>query len=256
MMRWVSLAATAALIGGLAISAPAEAAGEHIVMPKQAWSFAGPFGTFDRAAAQRGFQVYNEVCSTCHELKHAYYRDLKGIGLSDEQIVAVAASKSINDIGDDGAPIERPGLASDHFRAPFANERAARAANNGAAPPDLSLITKAREGGADYLYALLTGYSAAPSTMKMSDGMNYNAYYPGHQIAMIAPLSDGRVTYDDGTPASVNQMAKDVVTFLAYISEPETEQRKAMGVKIVLFFLLMTGVTYAVKRKVWADVDH
>ena len=253
MMRWVSLAAAAALIGAVAVL-PAHA--EEASMPHQAWSFAGPFGTFDRAAAQRGFQVYNEVCSACHSMKLAYYRDLSGIGLSEEQITALAATKSVADIGDDGAPIERPAVPSDHFKSPFANELAARAANNGAAPPDLSLIVKARDGGADYLYALLTGYSAAPSTMKMGDGMNYNKYFPGNQIAMPAPLSEGRVEYGDGTPASVNQMAKDVVTFLAYVSEPETEMRKALGVKIVLFFLLMSCVTYAVKRKVWADVDH
>ena len=255
MMRWMSLAAAAALIGSLAV-APAVAQEHEISLPKQVWSFSGPFGTFDRAAAQRGFQVYNEVCSVCHELKHAFYRDLRGIGLSEEQITAIAASKSIADIGDDGAPIERPGLPSDHFKSPYANDLAARAAQNGALPPDLSMIVKARDGGVDYLYALLTSYSVAPAKMKMSDGMNYNRVYPGGQIAMVGPLSEGRVEYADGTPASVNQMAKDVATFLAYVAEPETEQRKAMGVKIVLFFLLMTGVTYAVKRKVWADVDH
>lgn len=256
MMRWVTFAAAAAALIGSLATAPARAEGEHVSLPKLAWSFAGPFGTFDRAAAQRGFQVYNEVCSACHQLRHAYYRDLTGIGLSAEQVAAIAASKSISDIGDDGAPIERPGLASDHFKSPYANDLAARAAQNGALPPDLSLMVKARDGGADYLYALLTGYSAAPATMKMGDGMNYNKYFEGSQIAMVPPLSEGRVTYADGTPSSVNQMAKDVVTFLAFISEPETEQRKALGVRIVLFFVLMTGITYAVKRKVWADVDH
>ncbi|MCX7381854.1 MAG: cytochrome c1 [Alphaproteobacteria bacterium] len=256
MMRWVTFAAAAAALIGSLATAPARAQGEHVALPKLAWSFAGPFGTFDRAAAQRGFQVYNEVCSACHQLRHAYYRDLTGIGLSAEQVAAIAASKSISDIGDDGAPIERPGLASDHFKSPYANDLAARAAQNGALPPDLSLMVKARDGGADYLYALLTGYSEAPAKMKMGDGMNYNKYFEGSQIAMVPPLSEGRVTYADGTPSSVNQMAKDVVTFLAFISEPETEQRKALGVRIVLFFVLMTGITYAVKRKVWADVDH
>jgi ubiquinol-cytochrome c reductase cytochrome c1 subunit len=254
MMRWVSLAAAAALVSTFAFAAPARA--EEMSLPHHKWSFSGPFGTFDRAAAQRGFQVYKEVCSACHSMKLAYYRDLTAIGLSEAQVAAVAASVTVPDIGDDGSAIERPGLPSDHFRSPFANERAARAANNGAAPPDLSLIIKAREGGADYLYALLTGFSTAPSSMKMGDGMNYNKYYSGNQIGMAAPLSEGRVTYADGTPASVNQMAEDVTTFLAFISEPETEMRKALGVKVVLFFLLMTGVTYAVKRKIWADVDH
>jgi len=255
-MRWVHLAAAAAVAGTLAI-APARAE-EHGMpsLPKQGWSFSGMFGTFDRAAAQRGFQVYREVCSACHSMKLAYFRDLRGIGLSEEQISAVAASVTIGDIGDDGAPIDRPGLPSDHFRSPFPNELAARAANNGAAPPDLSLIIKARDGGPDYVYALLTGYSNAPAGMKMGDGMNYNKYFAGNQIGMVPPLSEGRVTYTDGTPASVNQMARDVVTFLSYISEPETEQRKALGVRIVLFFAFMTCITYAVKRKIWADVEH
>ncbi len=254
MMRWVSLAAAAALVSTLAFASPVRA--EEASPPHHKWSFAGPFGTFDRAAAQRGYLVYKEVCSVCHSLKLAYYRDLSGIGLSEEQITGTAASVTVADIGDDGAPIERPALPSDHFRSPFANELVARAANNGASPPDLSVIIKARDGGADYLYALLTGFSDPPASMKIGDGMNYNKYFPGNQIAMVAPLSDGRVTYSDGTTASVNQMAEDVTTFLAYISEPETEMRKALGVKIVLFFLLMTGVTYAVKRKIWADVDH
>jgi ubiquinol-cytochrome c reductase cytochrome c1 subunit len=253
MMRWISLAAAAALIGTLAV-APARA--EDSDLPKQPWSFSGPFGTFDRAAAQRGFQVYKEVCSACHSLKQAYYRDLKGIGLSEEQIAAVAAGVTVPDTDDDGQPVDRPALPSDHFRSPFANEKAARAANNGAAPPDLSLITKAREGGADYVYAILTGYGDPPSDMKIGDGMNYNRYFPGNQIGMPAPLSDGRVTYTDGTTASLNQEAHDVVTFLAYISEPESEARKTLGVRIVLFLVFMSCVTYAVKRKVWANVDH
>ncbi len=256
MMRWVLFAAAASVIGALSAAPAFAAEAEMPKLPKENWSFHGPFGTFDRAAAQRGFQVYKEVCSACHGLKHAYYRNLTGIGLSEEAVKAVAASVTVPDIGDDGAPIDRPGLPSDRFKEPYANEKAARAAQNGAYPPDLSLIIKAREGEADYLYALLTGYSQPPASMKMGDGMNYNKYFHGNQIAMPPPLSEGRVTYTDGTPASVNQMAKDVTTFLAYIAEPETEQRKAMGVKIVLFFGIMTCLTYAVKRKVWADVDH
>ena len=256
MMRWVHVAAVAAMLGGLS-TAPARAEEAHMPpLPKQAWSFAGPFGTFDRASAQRGFQVYKEVCAVCHSVKHAYYRDLAGIGLSEAQIKAIAASVVIADIGDDGAPNERPGLPSDPFRSPYPNDRAARAVLNGASPPDLSLIVKAREGGADYLFALLTGYSEPPAAMKMSDGMSYNRHFPGHQIAMVPPIGEGRVTYGDGTPASTQQMARDVTTFLAFIAEPETEQRKAMGVKIVLFLVLMTCVTYAVKRKVWANVEH
>ena len=251
MMRWVPLAAAAALIGSLAI-APAQAQEASLV--HQNWSFDGPFGTYDKAAAQRGFQIYKEVCSACHSLKEAYYRDLAGIGLSAEQIKAVAKDVQVDDIGDDGQPMQRPALPSDHFHSPFPNTRAARAANNGAVPPDLSVITLARAGGADYVYAVLTGYSDPPAGMKMADGMNYNAAFPGNQIAMPEPLSDGRVTYADGTPATVRQEAHDVVTFLAYISEPEMEQRKALGVKIMLFLFVLTCVVYAVKRKIWADV--
>ena len=253
MMRILAIAAAAALLA-VAVPATTLAAGEDIKFPAQNWSFNGPFGTFDRASAQRGFQVYSEVCAACHAVKHASYRDLKGLGLEPKEIEAIAAAVAVGDIGDDGQAIERPGLPSDRFRSPFPNERAARAANNGAYPPDLSVMVKARAGGADQLYALLTGYDRAPADMKMGDGMNYNKYYAGDQIAMVAPLNDGQVEYADGTRASVEQMARDVTTFFAYIAEPEMEVRKRLGVKVVLFLLFMTGITYAVKRKVWADV--
>ena len=240
------------VVAGLALAVPAQAQDE--ALPKQIWGFAGPFGTFDRAAEQRGFQVYNEVCSNCHSLKLGYYRDLAGIGLSAEQIKAVAASKSIPTIGDDGQPAERPALPADHFRSPYPNDLAARAALNGALPPDLSVIEKAREGGADYLFGILTGYGEPPAGMKMGDGMNYNKYFAGHQIAMPQPLQDGQVTYADGTKATIEQEARDVATFLTYMANPEMEQRKRIGVKVVLFLVLLTGLTYAVKRKVWSDV--
>ncbi|MCW3477578.1 cytochrome c1 [Limobrevibacterium gyesilva] len=255
-MRLFPLAAIAALAAAVSIG-PARA--EEVTtapLPHQRWTFDGPFGTYDRAAAQRGFQVYKEVCANCHSLKLGYYRDLKGIGLSDGQIAAIAASVSVPTIGEDGQPAERPGLPSDHFHSPFPNENAARAAMNGALPPDLSLIEKAREGGADYIYALLNGYSEPPAGMKLGDGMNYNKYFPGNQIAMVQPLQNGQVTYADGTPATQEQMARDVATFLTYMASPEMEDRKRIGVKIVLFLVFMTGITYAVKRKVWADVHH
>jgi ubiquinol-cytochrome c reductase cytochrome c1 subunit len=241
------------LLAGLAFATPAGAE-EEIVLPKQNWSFSGPFGTFDRAAAQRGFQVYNEVCSNCHSLKLGYYRNLAGIDLSEEQIKAIAAAKSVPTIGDDGQPTERPALPSDHFRSPYPNDKAARAALNGALPPDLSVIEKARVGGPDYIFGVLTGYGEPPADMKMGDGMNYNKYFPGHQIAMPQPLQDDQVTYADGTKATIEQEARDVVTFLTYMANPEMEQRKRMGVKVIAFLVLLTGVTYAVKRKVWADV--
>jgi len=253
-MRIVRILSLAAALGAIAL-APAIAE-EEISYAKQKWSFDGPFGTFDRAAAQRGSQVFTAVCSNCHSLKQAYYRDLKGIGLENEAITAIAAGFNVPTVADDGSNAERPARPSDHFRSPFANEKAARSANGGALPPDLSVIVKARDGGADYIYALLTGYGEAPSSMKMGDGMNYNKAFTGNQIGMPRPLNDGQVEYADGTKATTEQMAKDVVTFLSYIANPEMEARKRLGVKLVLFLVLMTGVTYAVKRKVWADVDH
>jgi ubiquinol-cytochrome c reductase cytochrome c1 subunit len=248
------IAVLAALAGALALATPALAQEEK--MPHEQWSFSGPFGTFDRAAAQRGFQIYKEVCSNCHSLKEAYYRNLEGIGLSAAQVKAVAASFQVPTIGDDGQPTERPALPSDHFRSPFANEQAARAALNGALPPDLSVITSAREGGPNYVYGILTGYGEPPAGMKMGNGMYYNKMYPGHQIGMPQPLRADSVTYTDGTKATLDQEAHDVVTFLYYIANPHMEERKRIGVKVVVFLALLTGITYAVKRKVWADVDH
>jgi len=236
-MKLLRNIAAAALLA-LGTPAAALAAGEEIKFPPQIWSFSGPFGTFDRASAQRGFQVYSEVCSACHAVKQAYYRDLKGIGLSEKEVEAIAAAVMVPAIGDDGAATERKGMPSDRFRSPYANEKAARAAFN----------------GADQLYALLVGYSDPPAGVTVGDGMYYNKYFAGHQIAMAPPLADGRVTYADGTRASVEQMSRDVTTFLAYIAEPEMETRKRLGVKVVLFLLFLTGLTYATKRKVWADV--
>ncbi len=258
-MRSPLLAVSAACSACCRVALPARAVAapstEPEALPDVHWSFAGPLGTFDRAAEQRGLQVWQAVCNNCHSMKEAYYRNLTGIGLTPEQVKAFAAGITVSGGTDDsGQPVDRPALPADHFRSPFPNDKAARAANNGALPPDHSLIEKAREGGATYLYALLTGYRDPPPGMKMSDGMNYNIYFPGRQIAMAPPLHDGAVTYADGTPATVDQMARDVSTFLTYMANPEMEQRKRMGVRIVLFLAGMTVVTYAVKRKIWADV--
>jgi ubiquinol-cytochrome c reductase cytochrome c1 subunit len=257
-MRLLHRALPGALIASLlgALVAGPALGQEMPPLPKQNWSFAGPFGTYDRAAAQRGYEVYKQICSNCHSLNMAYYRDLSGIGLSPAQIKATAASVMVPSLDASGQPAERPGLPADHFRAPFPNELAARAANNGALPPDLSDIIKARAGGADYVFGILTGYSTPPAGMKMSPGMNYNEYYPGHQIAMPQMLHGGEVSFADGSPNSAADEAHDVVTFLSYISEPEMEQRKRIGVRMVLFLMVLTGLTYAVKRKVWADVEH
>lgn len=255
-MRTLRLAALAA---ALALAAPAATrAAEAVAPPPQDWSFGGLFGTFDRAAAQRGFLVYKQVCAACHGLRQLAYRNLAGIGLSEEEIRAIAAEVQVTDgPNDDGEMFERPGRPSDRFRSPFPNEKAARAANGGAYPPDLSLIVKARAGGADYLHALLTGYrDSPPAGVEPMEGMHYNAYFPGNWIAMARPLNDGQVEYADGTPNTTGQMAKDLTTFLAWASEPELEQRRAMGVRVILFLIVLAGLTYGVKRKVWAELKH
>jgi ubiquinol-cytochrome c reductase cytochrome c1 subunit len=234
-------------------------------LPKQQWSFSGGlrgtfFGTYDRAAAQRGLQVYNDVCSRCHALNQLHYGDLGpagpggGLGYSEDEVKAIAAQKQVTDgPNDQGEMFQRPGRPSDRFVAPFPNEQAARAALNGALPPDLSLIVNAREGGPNYVYGILTGYTDPPEGFKLQEGMNYNKYFPGHQIAMPKPLSEGQIAYADGTANTLEQEAHDVVTFLTWAANPEMVQRKQIGVRAVLFLLLMTGLTYAVKRKVWAD---
>jgi ubiquinol-cytochrome c reductase cytochrome c1 subunit len=247
--------AAAALAAVAAPSAWAQA--EAPTPPAQRWSFDGPFGAFDLAAAQRGFQVYSEVCSACHSMQYLHYRDLAGIGLTTDQIKAIAAAVTVpQGLDDQGNPVDGPATPANQFRSPYPNEKAARAALNGALPPDLSLIVNAREGHADYVYGILTGYGEPPASMQMQGGMNYNKYFPGNQIAMPQPLQDGRVTYADGTPSTIDQMAHDVVTFLTWTANPEMVQRKQIGWRVVLYLLLLTGLTYAVKRKVWSDVEH
>ncbi len=235
--------------------APSAEAAEEGKAAHQSWSFEGLFGTFDRAAAQRGFQVYKEVCSACHPATYLSYRNLAEIGFDEENIVAIAASVEVQDgPNDQGEMFTRPGRPSDHFAKPYLNDKAARAANNGALPPDLSTIVRARPGGPDYVFGVLTGYGEPPADMKMMEGMNYNAMFPGHQIAMPPPLNESSVTYQDGTPASVAQEARDVTTFLTWASEPILETRKQIGWKVMLYLIVMTGMLYATKRKVWASV--
>jgi ubiquinol-cytochrome c reductase cytochrome c1 subunit len=247
----------ALVAGGLLLAGgPALAAGEALPPPDVDFSFDGLFGTFDRASAQRGFQVYKEVCSNCHSMRQLFYRNLRELGLSDAEVRAIAATVEVQDgPNDEGQMFERPGRPSDRFRSPFTNEKAARAANNGALPPDMSVLVKAREHGADYVYAVLTGYSDPPEDFHLMEGMNYNKYFAGRQIAMAPPLAgEGQVEFKDGTKATVEQMAHDVTTFLAWAAEPELETRKQMGVRIVLFLTILGGLAYAVKRKVWSDV--
>lgn len=255
MMRLV-IALGASIAAGVVFAPPAFAqVHEAEPSPHIPWSFNGPFGTFDRASMQRGFQVYKEVCSNCHSMKEIYYRNLTSIGLSADQVKAVAASVTVpGGTNDAGEPIERPGLPSDHFRSPYATDKAARAGNGGALPPDQSLIVKAREDGSNYIHALLNGYEDAPDGVKVGEGQYYNRYFPGNQLAMPQPLHDDAVVYADGTKATVDQMSRDVVQFLTWTSNPEMESRKRMGVKAVIFLSLMTGLTYALKRKIWKDV--
>ncbi len=253
-----ALALLGALAAGPALlpasAQAADAAGVE-ALPHPHFHFDGVFGTFDRASAQRGFGVYQQVCAACHGLRLLSYRNLRELGFSEAEVRAVAAAVTVNDgPNDEGQMFERPGRPSDRFRSPFANEAAARAANKGAAPPDLSVITKAREHGPQYLFALLTGYTDAPAGMTMGEGMNYNRYFTGNQIAMNAPLhTEGQVEYADGTKATVEQMAMDVTNFLQWAAEPEMEARKSMGVKMMIFLLILAMLAYATKRKVWAD---
>jgi ubiquinol-cytochrome c reductase cytochrome c1 subunit len=233
----------------------AKAEGDTLPLPKQVWSFSGPTGAFRQDSLQRGYQVYKEVCSACHGVKHISYANLKDIGLSKEAVKALAASYEYADTNDEGEPIKRKGIPTDKIISPFANDKAARAANNGALPPDLSLIIKARAGGADYVRALLTGYSPAPKDFPMQDGMHYNPYFAGRQIAMPPPLTKGQVTFADGTPSSVDQMSRDVVSFLSWAAEPEMMQRKQTGIKVVFYLMIMTMVFYFSKRKVWKKLS-
>lgn len=232
-------------------------ASEDTLHPKQMhWHFDGATGSFDKQSIQRGFQVYKEVCSACHSLKLLSYRNLQQVGFSEAEVKAIAAEKSVTDgPNDDGEMFERPALPSDRFVSPFANEKAARAANGGALPPDLSLIIKARHDGANYLYSLLTGYQEAPADVKVTEGMHYNPYFAGGQIAMTPPLSDGAVSYGDGTTASVDQMSQDVVNFLQWAAEPEMEHRKELGIKVMFFVSIFTILFWLAKKRVWARLD-
>ena len=219
------------------------------------WSFEGVFGTYDQAAAQRGLQVFLNVCSNCHSLRQVAYRHLTGIGYEPDQIAAIAAEKQVTDGPDKyGEMFERPGKPSDFFVPPFPNDQAARYANGGALPPDLSVIVAARVGGADYVYSLLTGFGDPPPGEEIQPGMNYNPYFPGSQIAMPQPLFDGMVGYQDGTEATTKQMARDVATFLAWASQPELEQRKRIGFKVILFLIVLAGLLFASKRRLWASL--
>jgi ubiquinol-cytochrome c reductase cytochrome c1 subunit len=227
----------------------------------------GPFGKYDREQLQRGFQVYKEVCSACHSLKLVAFRDLHELGYNEAEVKAIANQwttevPSINP--DTGEPATRKATPSDYFPSPFANEIAARAGNNGALPPDLSLITKAREGGAAYVYSLLTGYQKQPAelirkfpTAKTPANLHYNPYFANLNLAMPPPLtSNGQVAYADGTPSTVNQMAKDVAAFLVWTAEPKLENRHRAGIAVVIFLLFATVLAYLAYQQIWAEAKR
>jgi cytochrome c1 len=257
-----------------AAAAPALAQTEEVAPPRQTWSFAGPFGKYDEAQLQRGFKIYKEVCSSCHSLDLLAFRNLAdpgGPGYSEAQVAALAATYKIKDLDDKGEPIERDGRPADHFPAPFPNALAAAAAN-GVAPPDMSTLAKARtfqrgfpwflvdmvtqyqEQGPDYIVAILNGYKDPPKGFNLPEGGHYNEYFPGHNIAMPQPLQDGQVTFDDGAPNTLHDEAKDVAAFLMWAAEPKLDARKRIGFQVMIFLIVLAGLMYFTKKKVWSKV--
>jgi cytochrome c1 len=267
----------AAVLAGV-LSAAAPALGqvpEQVTPPRLTWSFAGPFGKYDPAQLQRGFKIYREVCSVCHSLSMLSFRNLAdpgGLGFTEPQAAQIASEYKIKDIDDKGADIERPGRLADRFPSPFPNELAAKA-THGVAPPDMSTLAKARtysrgfpwfvfdfftqyqEHGPDYIAAYLQGYKDPPKGFTMPASGHYNEYFPGHVTAMPPPLEKDRVTYDDGSPQTVEQYAKDVAAFLVWAAEPHMVQRKRIGFQVMLFLIVLSGLLYFTKKKVWHEVE-
>ena len=229
------------------------AAGDAPKPPNIDWRQEGIFGTYDKAALIRGFQVFQEVCASCHSLNFIAFRNLLEIGFSPEEVKLIAAEYEVEDGPDDeGEMFMRPARPSDYWPAPFANDKAARAANGGAMPPDLSLITKSKVAGSDYLYALLTGYQdEPPEGFELSDGMYYNDYYPGHQIAMPQPIYEESVEYIDGTEATIEQLSRDVTQFLAWTAEPKLEERKRTGLKVLIFLAIFAALAFVIYKRTW-----
>jgi ubiquinol-cytochrome c reductase cytochrome c1 subunit len=237
-------------------SAPAYAAGDAVEPPKASWSFDGFNGTYDKAALQRGLLVYRNVCAACHSLKYVAYRNLVDLGYTEGQVKAIASEYTVTDgPDDDGEMYERPARPSDRFVSPYLNKKQGESVNNGAYPPDLSLISKGRVGGPDYIYALLTGYDDSHAK-DLLEGQYWNTYMAGHVIAMAPPLFDGQVSYEDGAPETVEQYSKDVAHFLKWTSDTKLETRKRAGVKVLIFLSIFAIIMYGVKKRVWADVDH
>ena len=231
---------------------------EKVEYLKTDWTFKGLFGKFDRASLQRGYQVYTEVCAACHSMKYLSYRNLSEKGgpeFSVAQAKAIAASFEVTDGPNaDGDMFQRPGKLSDKFVMPYENVKAAEAANGGAYPPDMTVLVKARGGGVDYIYSLLQGYEEAPSGITLDDGVHYNKYMYGNKIKMSAPLSDDIVEYSDRTKATVEQMSKDVTTFLMWAAEPSLEARHQMGFKAIIYLIILTILVYFSMKRIWSRV--
>lgn len=266
MFKRIAILAIAATFSA---SAAFASGGEGKPLKHEHWHFAGPFGTYDKAAAQRGFQVYKEICSNCHSMKYVAIYNLgdKGAPFFDPEhpnpndnpkIKAIAKMFTVQDGPDEyGDMFDRPGTTADKFPSPYANDMAAKASNGGALPPDLSLIIRARHHGPDYVYSLLTGYEDPPAHMHLSAGMNYNPYFVGgNQIGMPPPLFDDMVEYTDGTPATVDQMARDVVEFLTWASDPKMEQRHRTGWAVLIYLFFLSLLLYGSYRAIWRDVEH
>lgn len=255
-LRTAALAAagvTGTAIGAGLGSVPLIADDDALHPPSIPWPHKGPFSSFDAAAIRRGYEVYKNVCASCHSLNRVAYRNMVDVAFTKDEVKDIAEDTEVEDgPNDEGEMYTRPGRLSDIFPAPYPNEEAARYANNGALPPDLSLIIKARHGGADYLWSLLTGYRDPPEGIFVREGLHYNPYFAGGQIAMARALYDGAVDYDDGTPATTSQMAKDVCTFLSWAAEPEHDERKQMGMQwIGMLAILFVTMTYY-KRFRWS----
>jgi cytochrome c1 len=266
-----------ALAASLAATAMQTASAED-APPRQKWSFSGPFGIYDPAQLQRGFQIYREVCSTCHSIKLLAFRNLAdpgGPAFTEAQAAAVASSFQVTDgPNDQGQMFQRPGTLADHFPPPFPNDQAARAALGGKLPPDMSVLAKARayewgfpqfvidafidyqEDGPDYIHAILNGYTDPPAGFALAPGTQYNKYFPTGALGMPKPLTDGQVQYTDGTPTTVDQYGRDVAAFLMWAAEPTLDARKRLGFQVMIFLVVLTGLLYFTKKKVWHDVHH
>jgi len=256
-MRKIALAAAIALAASA--TAPAIAA-TAVEPPAQEWSFDGVFGTFDRNQLKRGFQVFREVCSACHSLKLVAFRNLKDPGgpeFTEAEAKAIAAGFQVPSLDDTGQPTTRDGILADHFPLVYPNDIAAHAANNGAAPPDLSLMAKARENGPDYIHAIMVGFHEAPEGFTVPEGAHYNEYMPGHVIAMASPLTDGQVEYAEANvPRTVDQYGKDVAAFLMWAAEPKLEARHRLGMGVIIFLSLLSVLLFLSYRRVWRNIDH